>query len=150
MTSLKRILLAEDSPQDVEMTLHAMAKNHLANEVVVVPNGVEALDYLFRRGKFAERPEGNPVVAMLDLKMPKLDGLEVLRQMKAHPDLKRIPVVIMTGSREESDLVKSYDLGVNAFVVKPVDFKQFVDSVQNLSCFWGLINEPPPGSASPG
>jgi CheY-like chemotaxis protein len=148
MTHLKRILLAEDSPQDVEMTLHAMAKNHLANEVVVVSNGVEALDYLFSRGKFASRPEGNPIVTLLDLKMPKMDGLEVLRQMKADPNLKRVPVVMMTGSREESDLVKSYDLGVNAFVVKPVDFKQFVDSVQSLSCFWGLINEPPPGSTS--
>jgi CheY-like chemotaxis protein len=149
MTTLKRILLADDSPQDVEMTLHAMEQYHLANEVVVAVNGAEALDYLYRRGKFAGRSEGHPVVALLDLKMPKVNGLEVLQQMKSDPALKRIPVVIMTASREEEDLVKSYDLGVNAYVVKPLDFDQFVDSVRKLSCFWALVNEPPPGVAPP-
>jgi CheY-like chemotaxis protein len=144
MLPLKRILLAEDSPQDVEMTLHALEEYHLANEVIVVNNGVEALDYLFARGKFAGRTAGLPVVVLLDLKMPKVDGLEVLRQLKSDPELKRIPVVMMTSSREEQDLVRSYDLGVNAYVVKPVDFRQFTDSVRKLGCFWALINEPPP------
>jgi CheY-like chemotaxis protein len=148
MPSLKRILLAEDSPQDVEMTLNAMEEFHLANEVVVVSNGAEALDYLYSRGKFAGQKNGLPVVVLLDLKMPKVDGLEVLRQLKADPELKRIPVVMMTSSREERDVVRSYDLGVNAYVVKPVDFQQFTESVRNLSCFWALINEPPPRNGS--
>jgi CheY-like chemotaxis protein len=146
--SLKRILLAEDSPNDVEMTLNAMEEFHLANEVVVVGNGAEALDYLYGRGQYANHNNGTPVVVLLDLKMPKVDGLEVLRQMKSDPDLKRIPVVMMTSSREEQDLVRSYDLGVNAYVVKPVDFQQFTDSVRKLSCFWALINEPPPKPSS--
>jgi two-component system response regulator len=144
MPPLKRILLAEDSPQDVEMTLAAMEEHHLANEVVVVSNGAEALDYLYGRGKFANHGNGTPVVVLLDLKMPKVDGLEVLRQLKNDPELRRIPVVMMTSSREEQDLVRSYDLGVNAYVVKPVDFQQFINSVRHLSCFWALINEPPP------
>ena len=146
MPPLKRILLAEDSPQDVEMTLHALEEHRLCNEVVVASNGAEALDYLHSRGKFANHGNGYPVVVLLDLKMPKVDGLEVLRQMKSDPDLRRIPVVMMTSSREEQDLVRSYDLGVNAYVVKPVDFQQFVDSVSKLSCFWALINEPPPSA----
>src|SRR5205809_663717 len=124
MPPLKRILLAEDSPQDVEMTLAAMDEFELANEVAVVSNGAEALDYLYGRGKFAQHGNGLPVVVLLDLKMPKVDGLEVLRQLKADPKLRRIPVVMMTSSREEQDLVRSYDMGVNAYVVKPVDFKQ--------------------------
>ena len=144
MPPLKRILLAEDSPQDVEMTLAAMEEYHLVNEVIVVSNGAEALDYLYGRGKYANHANGAPVVVLLDLKMPKVDGLEVLRQMKSDPELRRIPVVMMTSSREEQDLVTSYDLGVNAYVVKPVDFQQFTDSVRKLSCFWALINEPPP------
>jgi two-component system, response regulator len=144
MPPLKRILLAEDSPQDVEMTLAAMEEYHLVNEVIVVSNGAEALDYLYGRGKYANHANGTPVVVLLDLKMPKVDGLEVLRQMKSDPELRRIPVVMMTSSREEQDLVSSYDLGVNAYVVKPVDFQQFTDSVRKLSCFWALINEPPP------
>ena len=144
MPPLKLILLAEDSANDVEMTLNAMEEFHLANEVVVVSNGAEALDYLYGRGKYADHNNGTPVVVLLDLKMPKVDGLEVLRQMKSDPVLKRIPVVMMTSSREEQDLVRSYDLGVNAYVVKPVDFQQFTDSVRKLSCFWALINEPPP------
>ncbi len=147
MPPLKRILLAEDSPQDVEMTLAALDEHHLVNEVIVVGNGAEALDYIYGRGKFANHGNGYPVVVLLDLKMPKVDGLEVLRQLKSDPDLKRIPVVMMTSSREEQDLVRSYDLGVNAYVVKPVDFQQFMDSVKSLSCFWALINEPPPGKA---
>lgn len=142
---LKRILLAEDSPQDVEMTLAALEEYHLANEVIVVSNGAEALDYLYARGKFAGHGNGPPVVVLLDLKMPKVDGLEVLRQLKSDPERKRIPVVMLTSSREEQDLVRSYDLGVNAYVVKPVDFQKFMDSVRKLSCFWALVNEPPPG-----
>lgn len=144
MSDLKRILLAEDSPQDVELTLAAMAENRLANEVVVVQDGAEALDYLYCRGKYAARTKGNPVVVLLDLKMPKVDGLEVLRQMKSDPQLHRIPVVMLTSSREEKDLIRSYDLGVNAYVVKPVDFEQFLTSVKNLGCFWALVNETPP------
>jgi two-component system response regulator len=147
MPPLKRILLAEDSPQDVELTLNALEDYHLVNEVIVVTNGAEALDYLYERGKFAKHGNGLPVVVLLDLKMPKVDGLEVLRQLKSDPELRRIPVVMMTSSREEQDLVRSYDLGVNAYVVKPVDFKQFTDSVRKLSCFWALVNEPPPKAA---
>ena len=146
MNTLKRILLVEDSANDVELTLAALEEHHLGNEVVVVSDGAEALDYLYMRGKHAARPPGSPIVVFLDLKMPKVDGLEVLRQMKSDPDLKRIPVVMMTSSREEHDLVRSYDLGVNAYVVKPVDFQQFMDSVKKLSCFWVLVNEPPPRS----
>jgi CheY-like chemotaxis protein len=148
MLRRKRILLAEDSPQDVEMTLAAMDEFELANEVAVVSNGAEALDYLYSRGKFAAHGNGLPVVVLLDLKMPKVDGLEVLRQLKADPELRRIPVVMMTSSREERDLVNSYDMGVNAYVVKPVDFRQFTDSVRKLSCFWAMINEPPPRKAA--
>jgi CheY-like chemotaxis protein len=148
MPQRKRILLAEDSPQDVEMTLAAMDEFELAKAVVVVSNGAEALDYLYGRGKFAAHGNGLPVVVLLDLKMPKVDGLEVLRQLKADPELRRIPVVMMTSSREEQDLVRSYDMGVNAYVVKPVDFKQFTDSVRKLSCFWAMINEPPPRKAA--
>ena len=146
MTPFKRILLVEDSAQDVELTLAALGENHLANEVVVVRDGVEALDYLLRRDAHANRPAGQPVVVLLDLKMPRVDGLEVLREMKNNPELKHIPVVMMTSSREERDLVKSYSLGVNAYVVKPVDFDQFVKSIQQLGFFWAVVNEPPPGS----
>ncbi len=146
MAMPKRILLAEDSAPDVELTLAALAAHHLANEVVVAHDGAEALDYLYRRGRFAGCADAPPVVVLLDLKMPKVDGLEVLRQMKSDPALRRIPVVILTSSREEQDVVRSYDLGVNAYVVKPVDFQKFVDSVKQLSCFWVLINEPPPVS----
>lgn len=147
MHNYKRILFAEDSPNDVELTLAAMEEYHLANEVIVVHDGAEALDYLFSRGKFTGRPGGNPVMMLIDLKMPKVDGLEVLRQVKADARLKRIPVVMLTSSREEQDLVKSYDLGVNSYVVKPVDFQQFLESVKKLSCYWALVNEPPPGHA---
>lgn len=129
---------------DVELTLAALAEHNLANEVVVLRDGAEALDYLFQRGSFANRPKGLPVVVLLDLKMPKVDGLEVLRQVKASPALKQVPVVMMTSSREEQDLVRSYDLGVNAYVVKPVDFQQFSQSVKQLGVFWAILNEPPP------
>lgn len=142
----KRILLAEDNPNDVELTLAALEENHLANEVVAVRDGAEALDYLYRRGQFADRPEGNPVVILLDLKMPRVDGLEVLRQVKADPDLKNIAVVMLTSSREEQDVVESYSLGVNAYVVKPVDFDKFMEVVRQLGLFWVVVNEPPPGS----
>ena len=146
MTELKRILLAEDNANDVELTLSALADSNLANEVVVARDGAEALDYLFRRGQFAERPAGNPAVVLLDLKMPKVDGLEVLRQVKADPELRTIPIVVLTSSREEGDLVSSYNLGVNAYVVKPVDFSAFIEAVKQLGVFWAVINEPPPGT----
>lgn len=146
VSDLKAILLAEDDPNDVELTLSALAEHHLANEVVVVRDGVEALDYLFRRGPFQGRPNGNPALVLLDIKMPKVDGLQVLRQMKADERLRLIPVVMLTSSREEQDLVASYRLGVNAYVVKPVEFHDFIESVKNLGVFWAVINEPPPGS----
>lgn len=146
MSSLKRILLVEDSPRDAELVLDALADNHLANEVVHVQDGADALDYLYRRGQFAGRPNGEPAVVLLDLKMPKVDGLEVLRQIKGDPALKMIPVVVMTSSREEQDLLSSYQLGVNAYVVKPVQFHEFVDAVKQVGGFWAVINEPPPGS----
>jgi CheY-like chemotaxis protein len=146
MAHLNRILLVEDSKRDVELTLTALDEHHLANEVVVARDGVEALDYLHCRGKFSKRSKESPAVVLLDLKLPKVDGLEVLREMKSDPHLKRIPVVMLTSSREERDLIRSYDLGVSAYVVKPVDFAQFVDTVKELGLFWAVINEPPPGS----
>ena len=146
MDSLKRILLVEDSPRDTELVLEALAMNHLVNEVVSVGDGAEALDYLYRRGQFAGRTNGQPAVIMLDLKLPKVDGTEVLRQVKADPNLKIIPVIVMTSSREERDLLNSYQLGVNAFVVKPVIFKDFIEAVARLGGFWAILNEAPPGS----
>jgi CheY-like chemotaxis protein len=145
MNDYKTILFAEDSPLDVEMTLAALAVHNLANEVVVVNDGAEALDYLYRRGKFASRPAGNPGVVLLDLKMPKVGGLEVLRQIKQDEVLRTIPIVMLTSSREEQDLVSSYQLGVNAYVVKPVAFEAFVKAVKEVGIFWALVNEPPPG-----
>jgi CheY-like chemotaxis protein len=144
MRTLKRILLVEDSERDAELTLRALDEHHLANEVVVARDGEEALDYLYHRGSFASRPDGLPCVVLLDLKMPKVDGMEVLRIMKTDPALKNIPVVMLTSSREEQDLVRSYHAGVNAYVVKPVDFNQFVDSIRQLGFFWAILNEPPP------
>ena len=146
MATIKSILLAEDNLKDVELTLNALADHHLANQVVVVRDGAEALDYLYERGQFASHQNGLPILVLLDLKMPKVDGLEVLRQIKTDPRLKRIPVVIMTSSREEKDLVNGYELGVNSYVVKPVRFKEFVDSVKQLGVYWALINEPPPAT----
>src|SRR5207245_10318217 len=146
MSELKRVLFAEDSENDVELTLTALKENRLANEVVVVRDGVEALDYLYRRGQFQSRPAGNPAVVLLDLKMPRVDGLGVLRTLRSDQNLRSIPVVILTSSREERDLVESYELGVNGYVVKPVKFQQFVDAVKTLGLFWAVLNEPPPGS----
>ena len=146
ITELKRILLAEDNPNDVELTLAALAEINLANEVVVVRDGAETLDYLYRRNGFANRPPGHPAVLLLDLKMPKIDGLDVLRALKADAQLRTIPVVMLTSSREEQDLVRSYTLGANAYVVKPVDFRSFIDAVRQLGAFWAVINEPPPGA----
>ncbi len=146
MTTLKRILLVEDDPKDIELTLTALGEYNLANEVVTARDGVEALDYLYRRGTFAERSEGKPVVILLDLKLPKLNGVEVLRQLKADEQMRLIPVVILTSSRESRDLEECYRLGVNAYVVKPVRFTEFVEAVKQIGVFWALINEPPPGS----
>lgn len=141
-----RILLAEDSAQDVELTLNALAENNISDRVEVARDGAEALDYLYKRGKFAGRGNGNPGLLLLDLKMPKVDGLEVLRAVKADSRLRTIPVVILTSSREERDVVRSYELGVNAYVVKPVEFDRFVAAVRKLGQFWILINEPPPAA----
>ena len=146
MADLKNILLAEDNPKDVELTLAALAEYNLANEVVVVGDGADALDFLYHRGKYQLRGGGNPAVVLLDIKMPKVDGLEVLRTIKRDAQMQMIPVVILTSSREEKDLVESYKLGVNAYVVKPVNFKDFVEAVKTLGVFWAIINEPPPGS----
>jgi CheY-like chemotaxis protein len=146
MDALKRILLAEDSDNDIELTLAALNEHHLANEVVVARDGVETLDYLLRRGAWSARAEGNPAVALLDIKMPRMDGIEVLRQMKSHPDLKSVPVVMLTSSREERDIVESYRLGVSAYVVKPVAFDEFIRAVKTVGLFWAVLNQPPPGS----
>jgi CheY-like chemotaxis protein len=143
--SAKKILLAEDSPQDVEMTLSALSSYHLSNNIVVVSDGEQALDYLYARGKFAGRTDGQPLLVLLDLKMPKVDGLEVLRVIKNDENLRALPVVMLTASREEQDVVKSYQLGVNAYVVKPVGFQKFVEAVKQIGAFWTVHNEPPPG-----
>ncbi len=145
IVAIKRILLAEDSDRDAELTLDALGQHNVLNVIERVRDGAEALDYLHRRGQFARRPEGNPTLVLLDLKMPRVDGIEVLRQVKGDPQLKLIPVVVMTSSREEQDLLKSYQLGVNAYVVKPVNFKSFADAVKLVGAFWAIINEPPPG-----
>ena len=144
MTTLRRILMAEDSANDIELTLAALAEHRLANQVDVVRDGAEALDYLYRRGAYADRAEGNPAIVLLDLKMPKVNGLEVLKAIKADPALRTIPVVMLTSSREEGDLVQSYQLGVNAYVVKPVEFGDFMGAVRQLGGFWALVNEAPP------
>ncbi len=143
MKSIRPILLAEDSPADAEMAIDALREANLANPIVHVEDGVEALDYLLRRGHFADRPEGDPAVLMLDIKMPRMDGLEVLQRMREDDSLRRIPVVMLTSSREESDLARSWDMGVNAYVVKPVDAEQFFIAVKTLGRFWGVFNEPP-------
>lgn len=143
MSNYKRILLAEDNVHDIQLTLTAL--EHLANEVQVVRDGAEALDYLYRRGKYMDRTDSQPVVVFLDIKMPKVDGVEVLRQIKADAELKTIPVVMVTSSREQRDLLISYKLGVNAYVVKPIDFDQFLSAIKELGLFWCVLNEPPPG-----
>jgi CheY-like chemotaxis protein len=147
MNGLRRILLVEDNPNDVELTLAGLEESHLANEVVVVQDGEQALGYLYRRGPYSTRPAGHPAVVLLDLKLPKLDGLEVLEQMRNDPQLKTIPVVMLTSSREEQDLLRSYELGVNAYVVKPVDFPEFMETIRELGLFWAALNQPPPGSS---
>jgi CheY-like chemotaxis protein len=144
MNSTACILYAEDNPHDVEMTLAALESHNLANEIVVANDGAEALDFLYRRGRFKMRPEENPALVLLDLKMPKVDGLQVLRAIKEDPQLRAIPVVMLTSSREEQDLIASYDLGVNAYVVKPVDFQAFVEAIKQLGIFWTVHNQPPP------
>ncbi|PXA86361.1 two-component system response regulator [Nostoc sp. 3335mG] len=149
MADLKPILLVEDSPKDVELTLAALEQCQLANAVIVVRDGAEALDYLFSRGTFANRETGDPAVVLLDLKLPKVDGLEVLEQIKKDAHLKGTPVVMLTSSREERDLVRSYSLGVNAFVVKPVGFEQFFEAIRDLGMFWAVLNEPPPRGSAP-
>ena len=146
MANLGRILIVEDDPNDVELTLTALSEYNLANEVVVTRDGQQALDYLYCRGEFAGRPDDNPAVMLLDLKLPKVDGLEVLKRVKSDERLKMLPVVVLTSSHEEKDMMRSYSLGVNAYVVKPVDFHEFVNAIKELGIFWAIINEPPPGS----
>jgi CheY-like chemotaxis protein len=146
MNKLGRILMVEDDPRDVELTLTALEEYNLANEVVVTRDGKEALDYLYSRGQFASRPNDNPAVILLDLKLPKVNGLEVLQQIRSDDRLKMIPVVVLTSSHEGKDMMTSYKLGVNAYVVKPVDFHEFVNAVKELGMFWAIINQPPPGS----
>jgi CheY-like chemotaxis protein len=146
MNKLGRILMVEDDPKDVELTLTALEEYNLANEVIVTRDGEQALDYLHRRGEYKTRSSGNPAVMLLDLKLPKIDGLEVLKQIKADGELRMIPVVVLTSSKEEKDMVASYKHGVNAYVVKPVDFHEFVNAIKELGVFWAVINEPPPGT----
>jgi CheY-like chemotaxis protein len=145
MSEVKRILYVEDCAEDVELTLAALEQNGLANEVVVARDGVEALEYLTRSGSFAERPAGNPAVVLLDIKMPRMDGLEVLRWIRGQVHLRSLPVVMLTSSREEQDIIESYQLGVNAYVVKPVEFQEFMQAVRTLGLFWAILNEPAPG-----
>jgi CheY-like chemotaxis protein len=146
---LKPILLVEDNPKDLELTLIALEKTQLANEVITLRDGAEALDYLFRRGQYQGRAEGSPAVILLDLKLPKVDGLQVLEKIKEDQCLRSTPVVMLTSSREEKDLVRSYNLGVNAYVVKPVGFRGFIEAISDLGVFWAVLNEPPPGSMRP-
>ena len=146
LAELKRIVLAEDNDNDLELTLAALESHRLANEGVVVRDGADALDYLYRRGAHADAPTTPPALVLLDLKMPKVDGLEVLRQIKGDPTLRLTPVVMLTSSREEADLVRSYELGANAYVVKPVEFADFMEAVRQLRGFWAVVNEPPPVS----
>jgi DNA-binding response OmpR family regulator len=143
---LKPILLVEDDKRDLELTLVALERSQLANEVVIVRDGAQALDYLLREGDFKARAEGNPAVMLLDLKLPKVNGLEVLQKVRATASLRSMPIVMLTSSQEESDVLRSYELGVNAYVVKPVEFRQFVAAIADLGVFWAVLNEPPPGS----
>ena len=147
MAELRPLLVVEDNPRDLELTLAALAKCSLANEIVVIRDGAEALDYIYRRNQYSDRRPGDPAVVLLDLKLPKVDGIEVLERVKGDPAHRQIPVVMLTSSREEQDLVRSYDLGVNAFVVKPVEFNDFFRAIQDLGVFWAVLNEPPPRSA---
>ncbi len=144
MSELKTILLAEDNPKDVELTLEALSEFNLANHVIVVKDGVEAMEFLQYKGKYMQRKPGSPAVALLDIKMPRMDGIEVLKAIRNDSSLKRLPVVMLTSSREEPDLKKCYELGANAYVVKPVDFKDFIEAVKQVGVFWAVINELPP------
>jgi CheY-like chemotaxis protein len=146
MDELGKILLVEDDPNDAELTVMALTDNHLANEIVIARDGEEALDFLYRRGAYKSREGGNPIVVLLDLKLPKVDGLEVLKQVKSDPDLKKVPVVMLTSSREERDVLNSYDLGTNSYVAKPVGFEEFVESVKEVGLYWTVVNHPSPGS----
>jgi two-component system response regulator len=146
MNLLKHILVVDDSPRDIELTVNALETYQLTNKITALHDGAEALDYLYRRGEFAGCTDAQPAVILLDLKMPRVDGIEVLRQIKGDPVLKMIPVVVMTSSREEQDVLNSYQLGVNAYVVKPVKFQEFVEAVKHLGMFWAILNEPPPDS----
>ncbi|HEX4167326.1 MAG TPA: response regulator [Bryobacteraceae bacterium] len=146
---LKPIVIVEDNPNDLELTLVALDKARLANELIILRDGAEAIDYLCYAGKWESRERGNPAVILLDLKLPKRTGLEVLERIKTDPELRKIPVVMLTGSREEVDLERSYGLGVNAYVVKPVNFQDFVTAVQDLGGFWAVLNETPPGCVRP-
>jgi CheY-like chemotaxis protein len=146
MVEIRTILLAEDNPKDVELTLEALGDHNLANNVIVVRDGVETMDYLRCEGKYSQRKPGNPAVLLLDIKMPRMDGTEVLKAIRSDKTFLTLPVVMLTSSREEQDLIKSYELGVNAYVVKPVDFKEFIEAVKQLGVFWAVINEVPPGS----
>ena len=146
MVEIRTILYAEDNPRDVELTLEALGDHNLANNVIVVRDGVEAMDYLRCEGKYKQRKPGNPAVLLLDIKMPRMDGIEVLKTIRGDNKLKKLPVVMLTSSREEQDLIKSYELGVNAYVVKPVDFKEFIEAVKQVGVFWAVINEVPTGS----
>lgn len=150
MPELKPILLVEDNPKDIELTLAALEQGQLANEVVIARDGAEALDFLYRQGTYAGRTTLDPAVVLLDLKLPKMDGLEVLAAVKGNPDLRHTPIVMLTSSREENDLVRSYELGVNAFVVKPVGFREFFEAIQDLGVFWAVLNEPPPRGRAAG
>lgn len=144
MNGFRKILLAEDDPKDIELTLRALSEHNLANEVALVTDGEQALDYLFRRGKYSQADRPDPAVLLLDLKMPKVDGLQVLEIIKKDESLKTLPVVVLTSSRQESDLVRCYQLGVNSFVVKPVRFDDFMQAIKQLGVYWALVNEPPP------
>lgn len=143
MIDLKKILLVEDNQNDLELTIEALSEHNLANRVITVSDGVEALDYLFYRGSFANRQKENPAVILLDIKMPRMDGIEVLEEIKNNDELKKIPIVMLTSSQEEPDLKKCYNLGVNAYVVKPVNFRDFFDVVKQLGVFWAVINQLP-------
>ena len=144
MIELKTILLAEDNPKDIELTIEALEENNLVNQIEVVRDGVEALEYLRCEGDFINRKGGNPAFILLDIKMPRMDGIELLRIIRSDPKLKMIPVVILSSSREERDLITSYDLGVNAYVVKPVNFNDFMNAVKQIGIFWAVLNELPP------
>ena len=146
MIELKTILLAEDNPQDVELTIEALTEHKIANNVVAARDGVEAMEYLNYEGQFKNRKKGNPAVLLLDIKMPRMDGIEVLQEIRKNEKLKNLPVVMLTSSREEPDLIKCYELGVNAYVVKPVVFKDFLEAVKHIGIFWAILNEQPPST----